>query len=250
MPLWTLFGLRQGKATTAWPDGASAGQEGVLGMPRFEPERCAPECEECAAVCPTAAITVEAGRRRQRAARGRLRTLRRLPALRRSLSGGGGAAVLRLGVRRPRARSDLILAADRRSRAGERVGGAAPGSAAACISVMSMPVPATAANPNCRRSTIRSTICIASAFSSRRRRVLPTCCWSPGRSPMRCANRCGALMRRCRSRGGSWPSAPARCRAASPAAAMPAATASKGCCRSIFICPAARPTQRRSSRPS
>jgi Ni,Fe-hydrogenase III small subunit/Pyruvate/2-oxoacid:ferredoxin oxidoreductase delta subunit len=30
-------------------------------MPRFEPERCAPGCEECAYACPTAAITVEAG---------------------------------------------------------------------------------------------------------------------------------------------------------------------------------------------
>jgi Ni,Fe-hydrogenase III small subunit/Pyruvate/2-oxoacid:ferredoxin oxidoreductase delta subunit len=29
-------------------------------MPRFEPERCAPECEECAAICPTEAIAVRA----------------------------------------------------------------------------------------------------------------------------------------------------------------------------------------------
>jgi len=27
-------------------------------MPRFAPERCAPDCEACAAVCPTTAITV------------------------------------------------------------------------------------------------------------------------------------------------------------------------------------------------
>ena len=27
-------------------------------MPRFEPQRCEPSCNECAAVCPTAAITV------------------------------------------------------------------------------------------------------------------------------------------------------------------------------------------------
>ncbi len=58
MPLWTLFGLRRGQATTPWPRGDAAGQEGVLGMPRFAPERCAPECAECAAACPTAAITV------------------------------------------------------------------------------------------------------------------------------------------------------------------------------------------------
>ena len=63
MPLWTFFGLARGQATTAWPrDAAAAGQDGVLGMPRFAPEQCAPECEACAASCPTAAITVEAGR--------------------------------------------------------------------------------------------------------------------------------------------------------------------------------------------
>jgi Ni,Fe-hydrogenase III small subunit/Pyruvate/2-oxoacid:ferredoxin oxidoreductase delta subunit len=63
MPLWTFFGLRQGKATTAWPsEGEQSGQEGVLGMPRFQPQLCAPDCTECAAVCPTAAITVEAER--------------------------------------------------------------------------------------------------------------------------------------------------------------------------------------------
>lgn len=63
MPLWTFFGLKQGQATTAWPKSAqdAAGQQGVLGMPRFEPERCAPDCEECAAACPTAAIAVAAG---------------------------------------------------------------------------------------------------------------------------------------------------------------------------------------------
>lgn len=63
MPFWTLFGLQQGKATTRWPRRADeAGQTGVLGMPRFAPERCPPECAECAAVCPTRAITVEKGK--------------------------------------------------------------------------------------------------------------------------------------------------------------------------------------------
>jgi Ni,Fe-hydrogenase III small subunit/ferredoxin len=62
MPLWTLFGLQKGRATTPWPQsGEKAGQKGVLGMPRFEPERCEPSCNECAAVCPTAAITVQVG---------------------------------------------------------------------------------------------------------------------------------------------------------------------------------------------
>ncbi len=59
MPLWTLFGLTHGKATTAWPNGkAGDGQENLLGMPRFAPERCETGCSECAASCPTGAITV------------------------------------------------------------------------------------------------------------------------------------------------------------------------------------------------
>jgi Ni,Fe-hydrogenase III small subunit/ferredoxin len=62
MPLWTLFGLRKGMATTPWPkQGDASGQEGVLGMPRFDPLRCAEGCDECAAVCPTQAISVELG---------------------------------------------------------------------------------------------------------------------------------------------------------------------------------------------
>jgi Ni,Fe-hydrogenase III small subunit/ferredoxin len=60
MPLWTLFGLQKGKATTRWPvRGERSGQEGVFGMPRFEPDACEPSCNDCAASCPTAAITVE-----------------------------------------------------------------------------------------------------------------------------------------------------------------------------------------------
>jgi Ni,Fe-hydrogenase III small subunit/ferredoxin len=59
MPLWTFFGLRKGRATTHWPtQDDAAGQAGLLGMPRFEPSRCADGCSECAAVCPTQAITV------------------------------------------------------------------------------------------------------------------------------------------------------------------------------------------------
>ncbi len=61
MPNWTLLGLRQGKATTPWPrrDG-SDGQEGVLGMPRFAPDRCGSGCAACAVACPTGAIEVAA----------------------------------------------------------------------------------------------------------------------------------------------------------------------------------------------
>ena len=59
MPLWTLFGLTQGKASTAWPlQGGADGQTGVLGMPRLDPARCAEGCAECAAVCLPQAITV------------------------------------------------------------------------------------------------------------------------------------------------------------------------------------------------
>ena len=58
MPLWTLFGLRQGKASTAWPaPGSDDGQRGVLGMPRLHVERCRPDCSDCVGACPTGAIT-------------------------------------------------------------------------------------------------------------------------------------------------------------------------------------------------
>lgn len=62
MPLWTLLGLAEGKASTRWPaEGGDAGQDGVLGMPRFNPELCEDGCEACAAVCPTGAIKVVLG---------------------------------------------------------------------------------------------------------------------------------------------------------------------------------------------
>ena len=41
MALWTLFGLASGKATTPWPrTGEESGQQGVLGMPRYNPAAC------------------------------------------------------------------------------------------------------------------------------------------------------------------------------------------------------------------
>ena len=59
MPLWTLFGLRKGRATTDWPQtGRGDGQDGVLGMPRFDPSRCGSGCDACAAACPTDAIRI------------------------------------------------------------------------------------------------------------------------------------------------------------------------------------------------
>lgn len=58
MPLWTLLGLWQGKATTLWPQREGEnGQAGVLGMPRYRPELCREGCAECAEICPTNAIT-------------------------------------------------------------------------------------------------------------------------------------------------------------------------------------------------
>ncbi len=60
MALWTLFGLKRGKATAAWPgrDGTDDGQDGVLGMPRYHPELCREGCEACADACPTGAIAM------------------------------------------------------------------------------------------------------------------------------------------------------------------------------------------------
>ncbi len=63
MALWTLFGLASGKATTPWPrTGEESGQQGVLGMPRYDPAGCRDGCAECAAVCPTHAIEALDGR--------------------------------------------------------------------------------------------------------------------------------------------------------------------------------------------
>jgi Ni,Fe-hydrogenase III small subunit/ferredoxin len=56
MAVWTLIGLAKGKATTAWPRGGNDGQTGLLGMPRYNPDLCAPECRDCASVCPTDAL--------------------------------------------------------------------------------------------------------------------------------------------------------------------------------------------------
>jgi Ni,Fe-hydrogenase III small subunit/ferredoxin len=59
MPLWTLLGLMQGKQTAPWPlaEGTD-GQTGYIGMPRYDPAHCTEECQACADVCPTHAITM------------------------------------------------------------------------------------------------------------------------------------------------------------------------------------------------
>jgi Ni,Fe-hydrogenase III small subunit/ferredoxin len=62
MAAWTLFGLASGKATTSWPAGDGAdGQDGLLGMPRYDPQACREGCRECADVCPTHAIEAAGG---------------------------------------------------------------------------------------------------------------------------------------------------------------------------------------------
>jgi Ni,Fe-hydrogenase III small subunit/ferredoxin len=62
MPLWTLLGLMSGSQSMRWPlSNGDDGQAGVLGMPRYHPERCAEGCQACADVCPTAAITIRSG---------------------------------------------------------------------------------------------------------------------------------------------------------------------------------------------
>ncbi|MHB1514264.1 MAG: NADH-quinone oxidoreductase subunit NuoB [Acidiferrobacteraceae bacterium] len=62
MPVWTLFGLQRGKATIDWPfAGDQDGQEGLCGMPRHDPARCAPDCEACAVACLPGAIRIDPG---------------------------------------------------------------------------------------------------------------------------------------------------------------------------------------------
>jgi formate hydrogenlyase subunit 7 len=68
IPLWTLYGLRQGKASMHWPAGdrappgpqedAACGQVGFLGMPRFDPAKCQDGCRECADACLPGAISL------------------------------------------------------------------------------------------------------------------------------------------------------------------------------------------------
>jgi len=58
MPLWTLYGLKQGKASTAWPNSGDDGQSGLLGMPRFDLAKCQEGCETCAQACLPKAISI------------------------------------------------------------------------------------------------------------------------------------------------------------------------------------------------
>ena len=115
-------------------------------------------------------------------------------------------------------------------------------SGAASTSVMSTRAPAMVASRSCRHSTILSTTCTGSAFSSRHRRASPTFCWSLARSHMRCTSRCAGPMKPCRDRAGSWRLGPAPCRVVLPAEAMPAARVSTASSRrSLFAGMPAQP---------
>jgi formate hydrogenlyase subunit 7 len=59
IPLWTLYGLKEGKATVPWPAGERDSQEGFLGMPRFDPQKCQEGCRDCVDSCLPGAITLE-----------------------------------------------------------------------------------------------------------------------------------------------------------------------------------------------
>lgn len=58
VPFWTIYGLRRGGVTTRWPaaGGEEPGQQGFLGMPRFDPARCEEGCRDCADACLPGAI--------------------------------------------------------------------------------------------------------------------------------------------------------------------------------------------------
>jgi formate hydrogenlyase subunit 7 len=62
MSLWTWFGLTNGNVSTEWPlKGDAHGQQGVLGMPRYDPAKCQDACDACAQACVTHAITFAPG---------------------------------------------------------------------------------------------------------------------------------------------------------------------------------------------
>jgi Ni,Fe-hydrogenase III small subunit/ferredoxin len=63
MPIWTLFGLNRGLATTAWPGKQDEDiQPGVLGLPRYQPDKCDENCRACAEVCLPGALSVQDGK--------------------------------------------------------------------------------------------------------------------------------------------------------------------------------------------
>ena len=62
IPLWTLFGLTRGRATTRWSgEGDESGQDGFLGMPRFDPDKCQTNCRQCVDSCLPEALSLLGG---------------------------------------------------------------------------------------------------------------------------------------------------------------------------------------------
>ena len=67
IPLWTLYGLTRGKATTHWRgEGDEPGQAGLHGMPRFDPTKCQEGCRACADGCLPGAISISSDEGEQR----------------------------------------------------------------------------------------------------------------------------------------------------------------------------------------
>lgn len=67
MPIWTLYGISRGIATTPWPGKSEAGQQpGVLGLPLFNPDRCKENCRACVESCLPNAIGIESSRTGER----------------------------------------------------------------------------------------------------------------------------------------------------------------------------------------
>ena len=216
MPLWTLYGLLEGKATTRVAEGRRIGRPGGRAW--------------------NAQVRPASLRRRLRSLRRSVSNRRDRRPLRSRLGSSGSKSTMGAAwsvssaSRRVRPGRLPPLSTGRwgrpivpisysgattRLRAAQNASpNPARAFAAVSTSAMSTRARATAANPNCRRSTIPSTISIVSASSSRLRRGSPICCLSQGPSPTRCATHCFAPTRRCLSLDGSWRSAPARYRAA------------------------------------
>ena len=60
MPIWTLYGISRGVATTPWPAKSEGEQQpGVLGLPSFDADRCKENCSACVDSCLPNAIGIE-----------------------------------------------------------------------------------------------------------------------------------------------------------------------------------------------
>ena len=144
MPQWTLLGLRKARQTTPWPwrDGTD-GQDGVLGMPRYEPDavRATTAAPAPRSARPRRSPYAQAGTTRLEVDYGRC-VVCQLCTEACPTGAHGPSNDWAFGVR---ARDDLVLGGQRHRRAGGGTEDAAA-SAAACTSATSMPAPATAAS--------------------------------------------------------------------------------------------------------